>query len=290
MYASPLLDELAPGLVAPQCYGVVEPEPGRVWLWLEDIAGMPARDWPDARWGLAARHLGRWQGRFAAGLRPLPAATWLCAGHLRAWIPTEAAVPLDTLREPGAWAHPLLRDILPPDTGETVARLWARRDDLLAVAGRAPRALCHLDLWSRNLLSRRSGATDETVLLDWSMLGVGVLGEDVANLVLDSIWMFDVDAARLPGFERAILRGYLGGLREAGWRGDEATVLAAYAAIGALRFGLLAHQVLRQAHDEKERALLEARHGRPGAEVVARRAAMLRHALSLGAAGRMIRL
>lgn len=286
VYDSPLLDTLAPGLVAPACYGVEEPEPGQRWLWLEDVAGMTARGWSDARWGLAARHLGRWQGAFAAGRRSLPDASWLCRGHLLAWVPAEATVPLDRLRQPSAWAHPLLRDHLPPDTGERVARLWARRDALLATAGRAPGTLCHLDLWGRNLLSRhipssKGDEADQTVLLDWSMLGYGVLGEDVANLVLDSVWMFDAAATRLPTFERAILAGYLDGLREAGWTGDPALVRASYAAIGALRFGLLAEPVLRLAHDETQHGIMEARYDLPIAAIVAQRAALLGHALAL---------
>ena len=45
-FGSPHLAALAPGLVAPRCYGVVEPEADSIWLWLEDIVGLPAFGWP----------------------------------------------------------------------------------------------------------------------------------------------------------------------------------------------------------------------------------------------------
>jgi hypothetical protein len=159
------------------------------------------------------------------------------------------------------------------------------------VAERAPLTLCHLDLWSRNLFSRHipqddggeREAFEETVLLDWSMLGFGVLGEDIANLVLDSAWMLDIAGERLSQFERAVLDSYLAGLRGAGWAGDEGDVRAAYAAIGALRFGLLAGPMLAQSRDEERHAMLEARYGRPIAEVIAWRAAVVRRGLELTA-------
>jgi hypothetical protein len=113
------------------------------------------------------------------------------------------------------------------------------------------------------------------------MLGFGVLGEDIANLVLDSAWMLDIAGERLPQFERAVLDGYLAGLCDAGWTGDERDVRAAYAAIGALRFGLLAGPVLAQARDEERHATLEARYGRPVPEVIAWRAAVVRRGLEL---------
>lgn len=285
-YQSGYLADLGAGLVAPRSYGVDTPAPGSAWLWLEAIAGTPAQAWSDERWGRVGHQLGLWQGAYAAGTRPLPDATWLCRGHLQAWVPKEDA--LDGVQEPGVWSNPLLRDHLPPDTGERVAQLWANRPTLLAIAAQAPQTLCHLDLWSRNFLARDTpgaanalGAPGETVLLDWSMLGLGVLGEDLANLVFDSAWMLDIAVERLPGFERAVLEGYLSGLRDAGWTGDDATVRAAYGAIGALRFGLLAAPVLNLARDEAQHATLASRYGRPIAETIALRAAVVRRGLDL---------
>jgi len=89
VYRAGLLDDLRAGLVAPRCFAVVE-QPGEgVWIWLEDI--VPAEDapldeegyavWPFARYGLAARHLGQFNGAYLTG-RPLPAAPWLSSGRL----------------------------------------------------------------------------------------------------------------------------------------------------------------------------------------------------------------
>ena len=73
LYSSGLLDDLPAGLRAPRCYGCDEPVDGVVWLWLEHVREDGERAWPLARWALAARHLGRFNGAYLAG-RPLPRA------------------------------------------------------------------------------------------------------------------------------------------------------------------------------------------------------------------------
>jgi hypothetical protein len=115
-----------------------------------------------------------------------------------------------------------------------------------------------------------------------------VLADDAANLVFDSVWMFGAAPADLPAFARLILDEYCLGLRDAGWRGDEDAVRATFAAIAALRFGLLAGSLLGFAHNEAQHAIWEGRYGRPIAEIVARRVAVVIHALSLADQGRAL--
>jgi hypothetical protein len=281
-YTTGLLDDLPVGLVAPRCLLVTEPATDEVWLWLEDIAGRSAMEWPIARFELAARQFGQFQGMYAVGHQPLPEETWLSRDWLRAWVPDEAGVALDLVHDPAAWRHPLLRDLLPADAATTVAWLWQERDALIARVERAPRTLCHFDLWPRNLFSRSNAQTgDETVLLDWSQVGIGGLAEDCANLVCDSVWMQTVDGQALPAFERAILAGYQAGLRSAGWTRDWQEVYAVYATVAALRFGLLAGRVLAAARDERGYAELERRYQRPAQAIVSDRALVVAHALAL---------
>ena len=82
LYGSGLLDALPAGLRAPRCYGCDEPAEGIVWLWLEHIREDGDRVWPPARWALAARHLGQFNGAYLAG-RPLPHVPWLGGQRLR---------------------------------------------------------------------------------------------------------------------------------------------------------------------------------------------------------------
>lgn len=281
-YSAGLLDNLPAGLVAPRCLLVTEPAVGEVWLWLEEIAGTPATDWPIARFALAARQLGQFQGMYAAGKQPLPDEPWLSRDWLRAWAPDEAGVALDLVHDPAAWRHPLLHSLLPANAAVTVAWLRRERDALIARVERAPRTLCHFDLWPRNLFSRPTPqAGDKTVLLDWSQAGIGGLAEDCANLICDSVWMQTVDGQALPAFERVVLAGYQAGLHDAGWAGDWHEVCAVYAVVAALRFGLLVDRVLAMARDEAGYAELERRYQRPAQAVISDRALVVAHALAL---------
>lgn len=253
LYASGLLDGLPTGLRTLRSFGATQPAPDVIWLWLEDIGGTTAAGWPIGRFARAARLLGRWQGAYAAGMRPLPAASWLSTDWLRAWVPQSGAAT-DPATDPANWRDPLLAPA-PPGLPAAVAALWHERDALLAAVEALPACLCHRDLWAYNLLTPSDAdEAEEIVLIDWSQAGVGVLGEDPANLVFDSAWMYAVPAADLPVLSRLVLDEYCAGLRDAGWAGDEGAVRASYAAIAALRFGLLARWVLALAAESGARA------------------------------------
>lgn len=279
LYASGLLDALPPGLQAPRPFGTSLRGAHEAWLWLEDVAAPTAVGWPPARFGRAARLLGRWQGRYAAGGLPLPEEAWLSTNWLRDWVLPVPATP-DPATDPTAWADaPLVG--APAWLPGAVAALWAGRDALLAAVERLPRCLCHRDLWASNLLAAPDGGPDDAIaIIDWSQAGVGVLGEDPANLAFDSAWMYGVPGEDLPRLAPLILDEYCAGLREAGWAGDEGAVRAGFAAIGALRFGLNANYVRLLATDPARGATVVAHHGGPLATLVARRLAVVTHALA----------
>jgi len=246
---------------------------------LEDLAVPTAAGWPPARFGRAARLLGRWQGGHAAGCVPLPDAPWLSADWLRAWVLPVPTTP-DPATDPASWRGAPL-DLAPAWLPGAVAALWAERDALLAAVEALPRCLCHRDLWAANLLAALDGGPDGAIaIIDWSQAGVGVLGEDRANLVFDSAWMYGVPSAALPTLLPLVLDEYCAGLREAGWTGDERAVRAGYAAIGALRFGLNANYVLLLATDPARGAHAVANHGGPLSALVVRRLAVVTHALA----------
>ncbi len=104
--------------------------------------------------------------------------------------------------------------------------------------GQSTHTLCHFDITPNNLFSRRNAdGNDQTVLIDWSFVGYGVLGEDIINLVLDSVFLLFVNGSSLIPLEKLVLEGYLTGLRSAGWNGDERVVRFTYTALAALHFG-----------------------------------------------------
>ena len=64
------------------------------------------------------------------------------------------------------------------------------------------------------------------MLLDWSFTGDGAVGEDVANLIIDSCADGLMDVALLPEIADSVTRGYLNGLHDGGWTGSSDAVRA----------------------------------------------------------------
>ncbi|HEY1011707.1 MAG TPA: hypothetical protein VGE07_03320, partial [Herpetosiphonaceae bacterium] len=251
VYASDLLDELAPGLAAPRCFRIMSPNQQSRWLWLEDIGGTPAPAWPLERYGLAARHFGRWQGSYLAG-RTLPELPWLSKGWQRARLGLETP---DFAALRGAWKHPLVKRWFPRALAKALPRIWAGRGALLDALDRLPRTLCHFDVWPPNLIARRTArGGDETVALDWSYLGYGAAGLDAGNLTLGATARWHVLPADLPKLEALVYPGYLAGLADAGWQGDERAVRLAYALAGGLLASSEGARWIGQARDEESPA------------------------------------
>lgn len=175
-YRSGILTELAGNLVAPRCYGITE-HPNDEWrIWLEDIQETEAT-WTMARHGIAARHLGQFNGAYLTG-RGVPAEqSWMYRGRAREWI--EFAVPLLVGFQQYARSDSGRR-WLTEQSVERIERLLAHRQTLLALLDRLPVCLCHHDAFRRNLLARDgASAAAQTVAIDWSMLGYGGVGEEV---------------------------------------------------------------------------------------------------------------
>ncbi|MFC7646769.1 phosphotransferase family protein [Streptosporangium lutulentum] len=83
-----------------------------------------------------------------------------------------------------------------------------------------PRTVCHLDAWPNNIIRRPTG---EVVLLDWAFVGDGALGEDIGNLIPDSVFDLLIPHQLLGDLDRQATRAYLEGLNEAAG-GDERLV------------------------------------------------------------------
>jgi len=192
-----------------------------VELWLEDVAGTPATEWPVGRFGPAARALGRWQGVYLAGAS-LPRERWLSRDWLRAYVERRA----------GDFAVPA------PVGAQSV---WEERDAFLSWVERAPQTLCHLDVWSRNLFDH-GGAT---VAIDWAFVGVGAAGEDASNLVLDAVWDGFLPGPAVGELCTLVYGEYVAGLADAGARFDERAVRLAFAASAAVKYAWIEPRMLR---------------------------------------------
>ncbi len=281
IYTSGILDNLTGDLVAPRCFAITEPSANVVWLWLEDIQGIPGTAWSLERFGVAARHLGYLQGSYVVS-QSLPSEPWLSRDWHRAWVSNIDHTALEAWREPTTWQHPLIKEIFSQTIADQVMDLWSDRHILLEAVDKAPRTLCHFDITPNNLFARHNAdGNDQTVLIDWSFVGYGVLGEDLVNFVLDSVFLLFVDGSSLIPLEKLVLEGYLAGLRSAGWNGDEGVVRFTYAAVAALHFGLIAGRFLKLVHNESRHSWLEQRFGRTFDEIITSRAIAITHALEL---------
>jgi hypothetical protein len=214
------------GVTAPALLAASPRADGGIELWLADVGGTAGFDWTVPRLARFACELGGAQARWAGRVPDTPwlSRRWL-AQYLAEGPPRRVAV------QPADWEHPSVA-VWPAPVRDELQRLWAAPQRALAAAQAAERTLCHLDVWPANLVDD-AGAS---VLLDWSFTGEGAVGEDAANLILDSCADGLMDIALLPEITETVTDGYLRGLRDAGWPGSGDSVRAAIAACGAAKY------------------------------------------------------
>lgn len=284
-YQSGLVDALPDGFAAPRCFGLTE-ESEQIRIWMEDLGDTGRQVWPVARFALAARHLGRFGGHFLIQ-RAMPDHPWLLRAILRERADRNAPFwdGMDQVRD-----HPLFQRGWPGDLADRSRRLFAVRHTLLDVLDRLPQTLQHGDAGRRNLLDRarrdeppvgaEAGGDPETVAIDWAFTGIGPVGQELAPLVVSSaLWFTEVNLADLPTLDQACFSAYCAGLRDAGWRGDEALARLGYAATCALRFGPLLGFVGFVGISDDRRTRAEQTMGMTVEEALDRHATILQFAL-----------
>ena len=230
-YASGLLRTLPPTFRAARCHGITERSDGSVWLWLEDLRDTDA-PWVFDQYVVAARHLGHLAAPYLLG-RSLPTASWLTR-HYDRFATSEVASLLAAARDPLAWQHPLLHAFTPDLVG-AMLELWERTPSLLTRMERVPQTLCHHDVWRNNLFAcTRTAGLQQTVAIDWELIGVGAAGEDAGNLLFVSLLNMDQEMADAPALAAAMQQAYVEGLHDHGWRDDTESISFAFRA-AALR-------------------------------------------------------
>jgi hypothetical protein len=174
---------------------------GTTWLWLEDVAGEADAAWPVSRYGLAAYHLGLFNGSYS-GNTALPNHPWLSRNWLRGWI-EEAAPFIDALAEHRD--HPNVVQMYDVDH---ILGLWRDRHRRLDYLENLPQTLCHLDAYRGNLFSRRDpSGQEQTVAIDWAFAGHAAFGEELASLVAASVALGHVEPERMRSLRQQYSRG-----------------------------------------------------------------------------------
>lgn len=265
-YASGLLEPLPGELVAPRCYGVVEYPHDEVWLWLEDIREEGGDKWTLEQFGVAAYHLGQFNGAYLTGC-PLPNEPWFTRGRVRTYLDMCAPLipELYTLIQ-----NPFVSQWLTVDHTEHILRLWNDRQSYLDAFDRLPRTFCHHDAHRRNLFVRRNQhGRPQTVAIDWAITGTGAVGEEIAGLVTTSLRWLDADIKEATALDALVFQNYLAGLRHAGWDGDEALVRFGYTT-AATYFNAVGGLVLLPfVYNEQYHPLAEQVFGYPLAQILA---------------------
>jgi hypothetical protein len=233
-------------ITAPEVLQVSPRPDGKVELWLADVGGVGGFDWPVPRLARFAYELGAGQARWAGRI---PDSPWLSRRWLAQYLD---AGPSRFVRIDAAdWDHPNVAAAWPAEVRRRLRRLWADRDRMLAAAEAGERTLCHLDVWPANLIDG-NGAS---VLLDWAFTGEGAIGEDIANLIVDSFADGLMDVSLLPELAESATDRYLEGLRDGGWPGSGDAVRSAIAACGAAKYSWLGPaRAGSAARDDLERA------------------------------------
>ena len=230
VYRSDLLTMLPEGMAAPRCYGAAELPGDVAWLWLEDIVDAYQDAWSLDRYALSARHLGRLNGgHLAAGV--LPDYPWLSVNRTRQWLtmaPLWRSLP---------WDHPRVRSRYPRSDANPFRSLLFDKDRFLAKLDLLPRTVCHGDTYPTNFKSRRlSGVDEQTVALDWALVGIESLGDDLGQFVYGA--QMNLQDTAPEGVDAVLFESYLEGLLDSGYHPDRRMVRFAYTTSAALRVGL----------------------------------------------------
>jgi hypothetical protein len=257
IYQSGLLREIAGGLTAARCFGVVEQSEDTAWIWLEAIADTIGTSWPLERYGIAARHLGQFNG---TNLTEKAACSreWLSHDWLSAWL-NRWTFMVDIIKAERIWEHHLVRHAFPVSVRDRLLVLWAERGALIGNLRRLPQSFCHRDANRSNLFARdEPNGLAQTVAVDWAFAGAGAIGEEIAQLVTSSLLRVKIGASDSVRLDEIVFGGYIEGLRDAGWRGDPRIARLGYATSAALRWGIpglfgLVYVLVEGKHAEAER-------------------------------------
>lgn len=240
-YRSGLLVDLPGPLRAPRVLGIDEDD-AAVWLWLEDLKDAYARRWPLEQFGLAARHLGLFNGAYLVS-RALPSHPWLNDWLSRHRVALRAGLERSpTYRElQQVVRHPRVHHLLGGTIASRTARLLHDQARFVDALSRLPQTLCHHESSLANLFAvRRVDGPLETVAVDWEQVGPASIGADISTLVFGTMRRCEFDAERATELDEAVFTRYGTGLREAGWHGRADDVRLGFTAAVGLRWGALA--------------------------------------------------
>jgi hypothetical protein len=228
-YQAGILHRLPGGNVtAPTCFEVQERPDGSLWLWMEDVKEDSSSSWTLEHYAEVARHFGQFNGAYLVG-EAFPSGTWVTRNWLRMYV-ENAAKSIAFIR--GNLNHPMVQNMFPGIVLAQILTVWDERERILALLDNMPQVFCHQDAFRRNLFTRGG----KTIAIDWGYAGIAPVGAELVALVAGSLGFWEVPAEQVKELDRLCFKGYLQGLRDAGWKGDPKLVRIGYAVSLLLRY------------------------------------------------------
>jgi hypothetical protein len=229
IYQSGWLDGLPEGIAAPHCYEAQEIPGNIAGMWLEDVIDTHSGNWPLARYALAARHLGRFNGIYISRRQP-PTFAWLSKHRTRQWL---SNIPWKNF----PWDHPQVWQVYPNPELDSFRSLLNDHERFLVKLEQLPKTISLGDTNPVNFISRLSSRKlEQTVAMDWSLMGIEALGDDLGQLVYGTY--LNLRNYRLHDISETLFTSYINGLQDSGCRIDTQLVRFGYAVSAAFRVGL----------------------------------------------------
>ncbi len=220
--------------------------------------------WSILQFQRAAYHLGKFAGLQLVE-RPVHKAPWMCGSLFRGFYADDDwwAKFIQPASQNNAWQREIVQTVYPEAMKRRVLQIWAEKWRLISANERLPQVFCHNDAHRRNLmLCEDRNGQEELVAIDWGFCGFGGLGNDVGELIGTSLSYFAIDPAHADELEDFVLKGYLCGLREAGWAGDEHLPRLGYLLSLALYWGGTLPCEVALAQPGESKVNREAKYGR----------------------------
>ena len=233
--ADSYVDSIPCRIHTPRCYGFTSGGENLDWIWMEEVEDAERGQWSreilfDAAGALA-------QFNYASTLQDRwPDWPWIreeC--QLREFVVRFGVDERELTEALDRWTT----RGLDPSFAARMLQLHADRERYLDFLDTLPACISHGDADRRNLLYHpgKSGARS-IVAIDWALSGRSVLGDDSQNLVNGSVVWGQFDLDDIEKLDEIAFSGYVAGLRDSGWEGDEGEIRLGHVISSALKWGL----------------------------------------------------
>ena len=262
VYRSGVFLESRGGFRAARCYLVQEIDDNSTWLWLEDLTEALHAPWPGEQYPVSAQHLGAFNAAWIG--QSLPDWDWLSSISIRdRWRGAASKAAFEDM--PDIRNAPYIKAVAPTGGIDRFLRHWTDGEQLISVIDGLEKGIAHYDAHPKNFfILNHQAETPITVAVDWPKVGTAPLGTDLGLFVYSPLVWLEISADDAKGLVEPIFDGYMRGIRNAGWNGNESLIRMSYlASIGVDGGNSVAWMAHRAATDDNARDFMVDTIGHP---------------------------